>query len=327
MPRMQVIRGDPRPRDLLQGLTGSLDIKVRVDRPVHIGTGERYAPSLDIKQFLNDVRATPSSTVEDELKKLQKLATSIEVRREVLPIFSTSSERRPTIPGSSLKGAVRSRLELTFKGREGKVPSCFSVVGGPPIQAQRGSHGWRHQAIYPSSLEDRGPPCDFLRFGTVCKVCDIFGAPGLSSRVHFPTLIFDRRPSIFKTSAGDVEVIPKGSEAEGKITFINMEPEELGLVLIGMGNMRPLLLGFGKYKFHDGERMGEVVIEPKAWTFIPPSIPILSGIGFNIDHDGGNVTEVGRVKELWNLLVAKALENYGGYLEEVNVLERKASLS
>ncbi|HIP65965.1 MAG TPA: hypothetical protein EYH08_05545, partial [Pyrodictium sp.] len=53
---------------------------------------------------------------------------------------------RPAIPGSSLKGAVRSRIELASSGDH--VPAAFLYDSGalktlPGV----GAHGWRHARI------------------------------------------------------------------------------------------------------------------------------------------------------------------------------------
>lgn len=316
MSRLMVMRRPPKPRDVMGDLTGSLTFTVEVLEPIHIGgTGI----SLRGIRELVDLMEGMTGGVEYRLTKLKEIVEGSRMGRDVVSIFSLGRERRPSIPGSSLKGAIRSRLELSFRGYQGKVPSCFSVAERGPFKAERGRSGWRHQMIYPSSLEDRGGPCDYTKFGTVCKVCDIFGAPGLAARVHFPSLVFSCDPDVFDASfTGLVEVIPKGCKARGTMNFVNMEPYELGLVLIGMGDMRPLLIGFGKYRDHPEGRMGRILIRPEEWSLFPTSSDALRGLGIDFELREGAIS-IGNAEGLWRLLVSKARERYSDYWGEVKI--------
>lgn len=315
MNRLRVIRITPKDRSLIGGLTGQLTFTVEVLAPLHIG-GTRT--SLEGAERIISHMKEAVGSVEDKIRELQFLVEKGPIGKKVATLFSLGG--KPSIPGSSLKGAVRSRLELSFMGYNGEVPSCFSVVGGKPFMAEKGRPGWRHQKIYPSSLEDRGPPCDHTGHTTVCKVCDIFGAPGLASRIHFPSIEFDCETDVFNASfTGDmyVEVIPRGCKAQGSITFLNMEPYELGLVLIGMGDMKPLLIGFGKYREHPDGDMGKVRITPVEWSFLPVSTRILRGLGVSFQE--GEILRVRDAEGLWKILVSKARGRYSNYLREVDI--------
>jgi hypothetical protein len=278
---LRVIRERPKERNRLSGLSGALIFSARVIDPVHVGSG---GPSL---------------------KGLEGFAKGegreIEGVEEALDVIRIGG--KPAIPGSSLKGAVRSRLELTFRGYNGSVPSCFSVIGDVKIPS------WRHREIYRSSSENRGPPCDYLRYGTVCKVCDIFGAPGLASRVHFPNLIFGDEDEI-SSDLGRIVVIPRGAESEGALLFQGMEPYELGLVLIGMGNLKPLLIGRGKYR-----GMGRILITPKSWLFTGRSREAFEGLA------------TFEPAKLWERLVQEAKSKYTNYIVEEDFDARAKEVS
>ncbi len=310
---LRVIRDKPTPRDVLRGLTGRLWFFVEVVDPVHIG-----GPSGSFgraESILEEVKGI--SSVEARLNKLAELANVIV--KDARATFSLSRERKPAIPGSSLKGAVRSRLELSFHGYMGEVPSCFSVVGR---ERGRSRFSWRHQRVYPSSREDRGLPCNFLKYGSVCKVCDIFGAPGLASRVHFPSIIFQCTPeTIIFPRVGPMEVIPSGCKAEGSMSFFNMEPYELGLVLIGMGDMGKLLIGFGKYRGRAGDmskvKLGGIIIKPNSWAFLNSSRDVLERLTEFEVEDGFLI--VRDAEKLWKILVSLARERYSDYLREVTL--------
>ncbi len=307
--RLQVIRERPKSRSILKDLTGSLTFKVKVLNPVHMGgTGI----SLRAKEVITSVEKLRGG-IEDKLRSLQQIVEGLPMERDVVSTFALGEERKPSILGSSLKGAIRSRLELSFKGYNGRVPSCFSVTGGRAFVSRKGRSGWRHQRIYPSSTEDRGFPCNYNKYRTVCKVCDIFGAPGLASRVYFPSIEFECDTETFEASfTGYVETIPSNCEAVGTMSFVDMEPYELGLVLIGMGDMKPLLIGFGKYREHREGRMGKIKIEPVGWSFLP----ISSGIGF---EEKERLLRIRNAEELWKVLVAEARKKYSDYWGKVNI--------
>ena len=278
---LRVIRERPKERNKLSGLSGVLIFSVRVIEPVHIGSG------------------SPSLKGLEELVKMK--GEAIQGAEEALDVIRISG--KPAIPGSSLKGAVRSRLELTFRGHDGSVPSCFSVIGDVKIPS------WRHREIYRSSSENRGAPCDYLRYGTVCKVCDIFGAPGLASRIHFSNILFDTEEEII-SDVGRIVVIPRGAESEGTLLFQGMEPYELGLVLIGMGNLKPLLIGMWKYR-----GMGRILIAPKSWLFMGQSREALEKLG---------TTEP---LPLWEKLVQEAKTRYSNYIVEEDFDARAKEIS
>ena len=62
-----------------------------------------------------------------------------------------SVRRRPAIPGSSLKGAVRSRIELASIGD--RVPAVFLYDSGAlKALPEVGVHGWRHARIWCESV-------------------------------------------------------------------------------------------------------------------------------------------------------------------------------
>jgi len=177
---------------------------------------------------------------------------------------------KPAIPGSSLKGAVRSRLELLFRARDGKVPSCFTYSGRLTGKPRAGVSGWRHVETWEHVVyEDRGLQCSALDWEyyediNVCEVCDLFGTSGLASRVDFSSLTPETPESVNtleelhvffscdrnKSIEGYVEAIKPRVVFEGEIAFKGLSPGELGLVSIAMNLVsgRELLLGRFKYR-------------------------------------------------------------------------------
>jgi len=125
-----------------------------------------------------------------------------------------------------------------------------------------------------------------------------------------------------------LEAVRPGSVFRGFINFFNITPEELGLVLIGMGLVerssgRPVLLGRLKYRKEvGGKRFGRV-------TYAVDSIG-LSRYSRPLNIDGSILLEPGqnvsgeRLEEVTSRLTNYALRRYPGLdlIDEVEVLER-----
>ncbi|RLI81297.1 MAG: hypothetical protein DRP01_11050, partial [Archaeoglobales archaeon] len=130
--------------------------------------------------------------------------------------------------------------------------------------------------------ESRIPPCDYTdpeSVGGVCVLCDIFGAPGLASRVEFGTftLMGDSRNflEVLELDHGEsVKAVKPGAVFEGSLSF-RLHSFELGLLFVGMGfrdgKWNPMLLGKSKYRVrssqHNRCRFGRVVFELEAIAF------------------------------------------------------------
>lgn len=159
------------------------------------------------------------------------------------------------IPGTTIKGSCRSRLELLTVNKHNKTPCCFiksSVISKEP---QRGQHGWRHFNLWKPATYEIRAPCDATKSSNVCITCDLFGTSGLASRVYFGNM-YSKQVKVYSLTLDHnekIEAIAPNSEFEGEISFYNLQPWELGLVLIGLGAKRdgsftPILLGKSKYR-------------------------------------------------------------------------------
>jgi len=254
--KAEVIRYPPRSRSEIKGLIGSIKVFVTscsrqlgddIDSYLYIGSGGK-AISLESK--------------EEELESLLRKFGSIEkaapyVKMELGEELFNLVNNLPVIPASSVKGNIRSRLELYFKPKDGKVRSCF-ISAGPPLRSPlpRGSHGWRYTELWRNKIvEDRGFPCDFTKNDRVCLICDLFGAPGLKGLIEFSDLIGSNvKLQLLNLPYGvKVTASPPASSYVGHIDFTSLEAHELGLLFIGMGlkdsrRGRPVLLGRFKYR-------------------------------------------------------------------------------
>lgn len=166
----------------------------------------------------------------------------------------------PAIPGSTLKGGVRTLVEAVTN-------SCLIAVPG------------KLRRKLPRS---QGRSCGGNQ---LCPACALFGAMGQLARVSFSDVLFVsgdseifRLPSLYRTRAEDsyqyvdandrlkgrkfylhgipqrhreggyAEALKAGSVLRGNIDFTNLTPAELGLLCFGLGldNSFQLALGGGK---------------------------------------------------------------------------------
>ena len=244
-----VIRGPPRSRSKIEWLCGSLDVSITALTDLHIGWVQFR---LGVKE--GEATAVLKRTG-DWRRAVEELAKGLKLDHQ--PFCECGGI--PTIPGATAKGNVRSRIEFGFREKMGRVRSCFVAGGG------RGS--WRHRAIWADVIREQRPDqCKFdPREGMdkVCLVCDLFGTTSLAGLVKFSDLV--GRDTVLEDRNFDfnmkLKVAPKGSVFRGRIDFFNLRPEELGLLLLGMGMQdgaegRPVLMGRLKYRHHD--RIGQV---------------------------------------------------------------------
>lgn len=249
---LKVLRSKPRDRGRYMDLSGSIDVKLIVDANsyLHVGTG-REKFSVDVNK-VKSLYAKVKTIDERFLKQI----TLVRDYQEFASLISGV-----ILPGSSIKGNVRARLELSFHGFKGNVRSCF-IRAGAIMEAPVGVSGWRHQKLWEDVVfEDRGRPCDLTKVGEVCLICDIFGTSGLKSLVNFSDFVGLNVKLEYLDLPYDikVEAAPPNSTFNGRIDFMNLKDYELGLLLIGMGITdrrigRTVLLGRFKYRSLMGDK-------------------------------------------------------------------------
>jgi CRISPR/Cas system CSM-associated protein Csm3 (group 7 of RAMP superfamily) len=207
-------------------LVGWLEVHCEALSPVHVGSGgvERTA------------RVAPDLAAETPL---------------LLPLLRAAGV--PVLPGSTLKGAVRAVIEAI-------TLSCLRV---------RGNDVPRYLLV--ACQRQEGRPAE------LCVACRLFGAPGYQGRVRFggaplvdgqTTLAF--APALYRprTRRGaappgrkfyrhgrpalgtvPLEVCPVGARFRWRLDFANLRPDELGLLLLALGQGDPpLWLKLGGYK-------------------------------------------------------------------------------
>lgn len=147
---------------------------------------------------------------------------------------------RPYIPGSSLKGVLRSGLESILRGLGRDDPWACDLfdkdkrcVGNP----EEDKTGTQKKRTIP--LEEVLEKC--------CTACSLFGSPFLAGRVFLHDLPLLSRPSTeVRDGVGihrdlgtaqpgikyDVEVVPTGSRFQLEMVLENVDPDRLALVLL-----------------------------------------------------------------------------------------------
>ncbi|MEM3986476.1 MAG: RAMP superfamily CRISPR-associated protein [Candidatus Methanomethylicia archaeon] len=244
---LRVLKNKPRDRSRYIDLSGSIDVRLIVDSDsyLYVGTGvEKF--SVDINKVKN-LYAKMKNINERFLRQVQLTQGYQE--------FASLISGTVVLPGSSIKGNVRTRLELSFHGFQGNVRSCFTKAG-IIRKARVGAIGWRHQKVWGNVVfENRRKKCDFTKEDNVCLICDIFGTSGLKSLVDFSDFIgLNIKLEYLDLPYGiKVEAAPPESTFSGRIDFMNLKDYELGLLLLGMkiidGRVgRRILLGRFKYR-------------------------------------------------------------------------------
>jgi len=317
--RVEVLRGPPRDRSIVQNLAGKMHITLTSLQYLHVGSGE-------------ELKIEESKVCEISKKVREPNLVKSEIQRQIqyLSAFSSVNDSL-VIPGSTVKGNVRSRLELSFKSVNGKVDSCFLKASALKSEPLEGAHGWRHYRLWKDRVaEDRGPPCDYTRSEPVCLICNLFGTNGLRGLVEFSdlTLEHDGREILDLPYNMRLEAARPGSVFKGFINFFNVTPGELGLILIGMGLIeksrgRPVLLGRLKYRKEvGGKKFGRVVYAVDSIELSRYSKPL--HIDSSILLEPSQNVSGERLEKMVSQLTNYALRRYPGLdiIDEVEALER-----
>ncbi len=160
-------------------------------------------------------------------------------------------QRRPYIPGSSFKGALRAHIERLVRLVEPDAPGYGRGACNPVNR-----HEWCITSGQMDILRQNPETLDDQVYQFSCRVCRVFGSPWLASRVLVkdlllaePELWFERRYQVRHgvgidrdsetASRGllyDYETVPAGTEFRWEIIIENANREEVqdGLVIWGL---------------------------------------------------------------------------------------------
>jgi len=166
------------------------------------------------------------------------------------PVIMMGGE--PVIPGSSLKGSLRSLLEATLSNEGVRV--CLPEAAIPQEEMRRD-----RKEDYARRI-GREVPCDPGK-GKVCPICEIFGAASLSGRAIFldarpvgeVALIERNHVAITRDTKAaapgklmQVQAVDAGAVFQGVIRLINPERWHVGALMQALDNLSFLGLGSKK---------------------------------------------------------------------------------
>jgi len=235
-PNIRVIGKDATPRNQLHKELDSgllvYTIKVPHDFYLRIGSGE--------DKELIDESLIQAVLKGEDLWQMKSKVEMVDIRQH------STVQGNPVIPGSTLKGAIRFRLEQSFKVTS-QVNACYVVRSFAPATRK----SWRHKKAYGAN-QPRYSCRDTKR---PCVVCNIFGMMGMRGKVFFTDAeliegdIEQIDLLIRRGRLSHEEVIKPGSKFRCSIYFENLSKEELGLLffVMNLDNKKPILLGHHKY--------------------------------------------------------------------------------
>jgi len=328
MQQVRVERSQIKDRSNLNPLTGYIAVEIEVcsrekhgiDSYLHIGSGD-IEIEYDRKRIINEINKIRAYrwVNEADLRKFTNLITIeeyVDFQRLQEPV---NARRIISIPGSSIKGNIRSRIELTLRPKEGRSISCLTYQTFLQREPIKGMRGWRHYRIWRHAVENpREPRCNATKWRNVCVVCNILGAPGLASLINIGTFYL-KNPDIpvEKLEQRNERIIAAKPRTvfSGSITFRGLTTDELGLLMIGMGQKAdgPSIVLIGKHKYitFAGRLMGRVVYNIKR-------------VGIDSECSGedgikpGAVYEEGGVRDFIIECLNAADRKYGDYIEIID---------
>ncbi|MBW4667366.1 MAG: CRISPR-associated RAMP protein [Cyanomargarita calcarea GSE-NOS-MK-12-04C] len=154
---------------------------------------------------------------------------------------------RPLIPGSSFKGAMRSRLESFLRGILGNDPK---LVANPAVEEEWSITSSEMKKLKDDYKDDLQLTTEILKHTDLVSL--LFGSPWVASKFQVRDLTvnseywfgqYQERDGVSidrdtETAADgklyDFQVVPAGTLFEFKAIVENAEPSELGLLMIGL---------------------------------------------------------------------------------------------
>jgi CRISPR-associated protein Csm3 len=193
-----------------------------------------------------------------------KTALSVGSRASLLPAGSDlpvikTPEGVPFIPGSSLKGVVRTYVERvlrTMEGMKSQYQGQRLWACDPLDEANRCVTGERKRELVERARDDDEEFTKRL-WQLSCTACRLFGSPWLASRVAFQDAMLANRDSLLRLTevrdgvgidrdlgsakSGikyDFETVPAGAEFALTIVVENADDWEVGLLLLALQAMQ-----------------------------------------------------------------------------------------
>lgn len=159
------------PRDLGTPTRVEITLEVISDY-LHVGAGRRVVQAKELDVDFNQVLSM-------FLKGDPQAYAIVDPYFEEFNALPRTGDK-VVIPGSTVKGAVRTRLEMS-------IPNSCYIVDKPGVAKSQG-----YVQLFkpdPNRRSDNYSKGIAINHDRVCPVCDIMGSPGLGSKVSFSDLV------------------------------------------------------------------------------------------------------------------------------------------
>ncbi len=198
-----------------------------------------------------------------------------------LPVIQLP-DGRPFIPGSSLRGAVRSHMERIVRAMEPVESRPYSGRGAcnPVVQEEWCITADQMRRWRGETGERENPDLELARriWGESCRICRLFGSPWLASRLKISDLIPIGEP-MTQVRDGvainrdketvenkfDFEVIAPGARFKLEMVAENLDETERGLIALMLSEMRNGNVQIGGFK---GRGLGWITLEDLSIRFL-----------------------------------------------------------
>ncbi|AWR96117.1 hypothetical protein DFR86_00160 [Acidianus sulfidivorans JP7] len=239
MQRFNIQRYEYTPRNKV-GLNGVIELQLTVvSEYLHVGSG-KY--DVEITKSANNVKQLVDEYLKGNKVNVDQYFSKV--------AFQMVRDKKIAIPGSTIKGMVRSRLELSVPG------SCYIVIGETSYPSRT------YERIFKPDPRRGSDRFDPEKFSQVCKVCNLLGNTGLASRVSFSDFVMSSgKVDYVNVNGRDYEVVTKGSVFSGRVLYYSLDADEIGMLLYGFGFIKDCndskVMLLGRFKFSD-KRFGRV---------------------------------------------------------------------
>ncbi|MEM2857116.1 MAG: RAMP superfamily CRISPR-associated protein [Candidatus Nitrosocaldus sp.] len=212
----------------------------------------------DYKSFREKVTALKVSKRVD-IKKIESLVNEFSTIKKKGELRTHSKiNDKYVIPGSSLKGAIRSRIEYKFIPVNNKIKSCYIVEDDFFLQ-----QAVNHRKFWGDDVIRKRGSCNVQSDDKACIVCDMFGSQYLASLVSISDTYLLSGNSEKLSDLYNIDAIKPQSRFSTTIVCRNFDYTRLGLLFLGLElySKSPILLGMYKYRFNP--KVGKVLFRDK----------------------------------------------------------------
>ncbi len=245
----RVLRGDR--------LTLSLRFNCTVDKDSYLFSASLPSHLPDLSRKFENIKSEFLSKCQIDTKMLERLINEIDnFKKSDRNTKDFPKLDKYFIPGSSLKGVIRSRIEykLMYKNNTNAY-SCYIVDGYFRQPSSKHLKFW--------NINDQ--PREYCEIPKICIVCDMFGNRNLASLTEFSDAVtYDNNPVERLPELG-ISAIKPNTTFVMDILCKNYDYLRLGLLFLGLElySKSPILIGMYKYKYNG--IVGKELFDNKYW--------------------------------------------------------------